>query len=132
MSKGTNEFTNGNYANAEQYFTEALAWAEEHGSQDQVVTVLGYLGRAFDEEGKNDHAELAFKRRISIAETRNLDVATRVETFLALAIFYSKHRRCDELRQILDTLESSDSSLKSSREYGETVTLISDLSRLHC
>lgn len=132
MSKGIDEYTNGDYVKAEKSFTEALKIAENEGNADLIVTVLGYLGRTLDERGKNDDAESALKRRMSIAKTENLNTQSRLETFLALAIFYTKHQRCDEGQRVLHSIESENAELEGSGEYVETITLISDLLKLHC
>jgi len=133
MTKGQNAYTRGDYAAAEGAFLEALQVAEKNWTADQVVSVLGYLGRTYDEEGKADQAESAFTRRIAIADSEHLDAETRVETHLAIAIFYSKRERCDEMKRMFDDLNnSSDPEVRSAKNYSETIRLIADMSHLRC
>ena len=113
--------------------SQALQLAEKEWSADQVVEVLGDLGRTYDEEGKLEQAESAFKRRIAMADSEHLGAEMRIETRLAIAIFYSKHERCDELKSTLDSLNnSSDPEIRSSKGYQETIGLIADMSTLRC
>ena len=133
MTKGQNAYTGRDYTAAEDAFRKALQLAEKEWSADQVVEVLGDLGRTYDEEGKLEQAESAFKRRIAMADSEHLGAEMRIETRLAIAIFYSKHERCDELKSTLDSLNnSSDPEIRSSKGYQETIGLIADMSTLRC
>jgi tetratricopeptide (TPR) repeat protein len=132
MSNGVREYTKGNYAEAERSFTDSLDWAERYGTSDRVVMVLGYLGRTYDEEGKKIEAESVFMRRLSLAESNNLDAATQIETYHALGIFLSKNKKCVETQQLLVNLEDISSELKSHPDYADTQDLIRDLIQLYC
>lgn len=132
LQEGIQKYTAGNYEQAERSFSLSVAWAEKHGSHLQLVTSLGYLGRTLDSLRKTVEAEDVFKRRISIAETNKLDDETRLETFLAAGIFYSRNRECGKGRRLLLALESSKGSFRSEDSYVQTVDDISGLLKLHC
>ena len=116
MKKGSEKYVSKEYEQAEQHYNEALRIAKSENNLNDILVTLGYLGRTYSADDKNEKAEEIFKERIDLATKNNLDHSTLQETKYALTLFYLTKGKCQEALKSYENLKSIKNSPQTTGE----------------
>ncbi len=102
-SAGKEAYRQGDLAEAEHHFSEALKTAESFGLRDpRLAATLNNLALVFKQQGKFGKAEMCFRRALRIYEAqrpRHAHVAHVLQNLAGLYAVQGKHNDAEPLRE---------------------------------